>query len=146
VLGNGDVACGADAKRMFEQTGVDGIMVARGAQGNPWIFQELLEVEQTWMQETLLSSGSCAAQDNEIACNIAKAQTVFHISTEQRRSMMLRHAILLIETKGEYIGIREMRKHFAWYTKGIKGAGHLRDEANHVENLAEFQALLTKLD
>ena len=117
VIGNGDVTSGEDARRMRETTGCDGVMIGRGAQGNPWIFAQLLEYEKT---------GAVPPRPD--------ASTI--------RETMLRHARLQMEYKGDYIGIREMRKHTAWYTKGLKGSSRLRDEINRVESYDELETLL----
>lgn len=117
VIGNGDVVSGESALKMRRETGCDGVMIGRGAQGNPWIFSELLEYEKT---------GSMPRRPD----------------VSEIRDMMLRHARLQIEFKGDYLGIREMRKHVAWYTKGLKGAARLRDEINRVESYGELEKLL----
>lgn len=117
VIGNGDVTDGEHAISMLTQTGCDGVMIGRGAQGNPWIFKELLEYEQT---------GSMPSRPTK----------------EEIRNTMLRHARLQIEFKGDYLGIREMRKHVAWYTKGMEGSAKLRDEINKVESYEELRELL----
>ena len=117
VIGNGDVTSGKRASAMMEQTGCDGVMIGRGAQGNPWIFRELLEYERT----------------GEISNRPSK---------EQIRKTMLRHARLQIALKGDYLGIREMRKHVAWYTKGLEGSARLRDDINKVESYEELEELL----
>ena len=117
VIGNGDVTSGQKALDMFEQTGCDGVMIARGAQGNPWIFSEMIEHERT---------GKIPSRP----------------TNEEIRKMMLRHAKLQLQYKGEYLGIREMRKHVAWYTKGLPGSAKLREEINRVESYAELEDLL----
>ena len=117
VIGNGDVTNGEKAIAMMEETGCNGVMIGRGAQGNPWIFSELLEYEKT-------------------------GQMPPRPSREMIRETMLRHTRLQIEFKGEYLGIREMRKHVAWYTKGLEGSAKLRDEINKVESYQELEALL----
>lgn len=117
VIGNGDVTSGEKALAMKEQTGCDGIMIGRGAEGNPWIFRELVEYDRT---------GVLTGRP----------------SKEQIKETMLRHARLQIEFKGDYLGIREMRKHVAWYTKGMKGSAKLRDEINKVESYEELKQLL----
>lgn len=117
VIGNGDVTSGKRAIAMMEQTGCDGVMIGRGAQGNPWIFRELLEYERT-------------------------GQIPKRPSKEQIRKTMLRHARLQIAFKGDYLGIREMRKHVAWYTKGLEGSARLRDDINKVESYEELEELL----
>lgn len=117
VIGNGDVTSGESAIRMREETGCDGVMIGRGAQGNPWIFAELLEYEKTGVMPP-------------------------RPTADMIRATMLRHAKLQMDYKGEYLGIREMRKHVAWYTKGLKGSAKLRDEINKVESYEELEALL----
>lgn len=117
VIGNGDVTSGESALKMMKETGCDGVMIGRGAQGNPWIFSELIEYEKTGV--------------------MPKRPDVSEI-----RDTMLRHARLQIDFKGDYLGIREMRKHVAWYTKGLKGAARLRDEINRVESYGELEMLL----
>lgn len=117
VIGNGDVVDGESALRLRKETGCDGVMIGRGAQGNPWIFSELQEYEKT---------GAMPGRPKP----------------EEIRNMMLRHAKLQMKYKGDYLGIREMRKHVAWYTKGLKGAAKLRDEINRVERYEELERLL----
>ncbi len=117
VIGNGDVVSGASALAMMEETGCDGVMIGRGAQGNPWIFSDLLEYERTG--KLRLRPGA-----------------------DEIREMMLRHARLQIRYKGEYLGIREMRKHVSWYTKGLPGSARLREAINQVESYEELEQLL----
>lgn len=120
VIGNGDVTSPQKAEELVRQTGCDGVMIARGAQGNPWIFSEMTAYEQT----------------GEIPAGPDK---------DEVRKMMLRHARLQLEYKGDYLGIREMRKHVAWYTKGIPKAARLREKINAVESYEELENLLTSL-
>ena len=117
VIGNGDVTSAEDAVRMQKLTGCDGVMVGRGAQGNPWIFRELVEYDRT---------GKIPSRP----------------SLEELKETMLRHARLQIEYKGDYLGIREMRKHVGWYTTGLKGAAALRAEINQVQSYEELEQLL----
>ena len=119
VIGNGDVTSGEMALQMRRETGCDGVMIGRGAQGNPWIFHELQEYERTGV-------------------------VPLRPTPEKIKETMLRHAKLQIEFKGDFIGIREMRKHVAWYTKGMKGSAKLRDAINQVESYEELEALLDK--
>ncbi len=117
VIGNGDVVSGESAIAMQRETGCDGVMIGRGAQGNPWIFSELLEYEKT---------GKMPERP----------------SLEEIRKMILRHAQLQLEYKGEYLGIREMRKHVAWYTTGLPNSAKLRAEINAVETYEQLESLL----
>lgn len=117
VIGNGDVVSGESAIAIQKETGCDGVMIGRGAQGNSWIFSELLEYEQT---------GKMPQRP----------------SVEAIRKMMLRHAQLQMQYKGEYLGIREMRKHVSWYTSGLTNSAKLRDEINRVDNYEELEKLL----
>ena len=115
VIGNGDIDCYESAKHMLEYTGCDGVAIGRGAEGNPWIFEEL--------------NAKYAGLDYNKP------------SLEEVKEMIMRHARMLIDYKGEYIGIREMRKHAAWYTAGFKGASKLRgclNEASSIEGLEEI--------
>ncbi len=116
VIGNGDIFTGEDAIQMMKQTGCDGVMVGRGARGNPWIFKQIGEYIENGRTDLLPNA--------------------FEI-----KEMILRHAKMLIEAKGEHTGIREMRKHFAWYTAGMKYASGLRNEVNKVESYKELEQL-----
>ncbi|MDD2978949.1 MAG: tRNA dihydrouridine synthase DusB [Hespellia sp.] len=120
VIGNGDVTDGERAIAMREQTGCDGIMIARGAKGNPWIFSELLAYERT-------------------------GEIPIRPSVQKIKETMLRHARLMIEYKGDYTGIREMRAHIAWYTKGMRGSTKLRSALNQVESYEELEECLSRL-
>ena len=117
VIGNGDVVSGESAIAMMRQTGCDGVMIGRGAQGNPWIFSELIEYEKT---------GKMPERPG----------------LEEIKNMILRHAKLQLEYKGEYLGIREMRKHVAWYTTGLPNSAKLRAEINAVETYEQLESLL----
>ena len=117
VIGNGDIFTPEDGKRMLEETGCDGLMVARGAKGNPWIFKRLTHY---------LDTGELLPPPTK----------------EEKKEMILRHARMQVELKGEYQGIREMRKHVAWYTAGCPGSSALRNDVNLVETLAELEELI----
>ena len=117
VIGNGDVVSGASAIAMQKETGCDGIMIGRGAQGNPWIFSELIAYDRT---------GEMPARP----------------TMEEIKEMIYRHARLQVKYKGEYLGIREMRKHVSWYTSGLPNSAKLRGEINAVESLVELEKLL----
>ena len=120
VIGNGDIKSGEDAVNMMKQTGCDGVMIGRAARGNPWIFRQVSEY---------MNNGTIIAPP----------------SVEEICQMIKRHAKGLCEIKGEFTGIREMRKHFAWYTAGIKHAAALRNEANQVTNLEQFDGLVDRI-
>ncbi|MDD6039530.1 MAG: tRNA dihydrouridine synthase DusB [bacterium] len=117
VIGNGDILTASDAVRMGEQTGCDGFMIARGAQGNPWIFKQILH-------------------------ELEIGETLEKPSVEEMMQMMLRHAKMQIAFKGDYVGIREMRKHAAWYTAGYHGASHVRRALSEVESYEQLEALM----
>ncbi len=119
VIGNGDVFTPEDAKRLIQETGCDGIMVARGARGNPWLFAQIKEYLKT-------------------------GRKTDKPPVREAVDMMLRHARLSIEYKGEYIGIREMRKHVAWYTTGYPLAARLRQHVNEIENYCGLEELLLR--
>ena len=120
VIGNGDILTGEDAIKMFETTGCDAVMIGRGSRGNPWIFKQISEY---------LKNGTLIPKpDVSEVCD-----------------MILRHANMLIEAKGEYIGIREMRKHFAWYTAGMKHSAALRNQVNLTESYEQLEVLVDKI-
>lgn len=117
VIGNGDVTGPESAKKMIEETGVDGIMIGRAARGNPWIFGQIRDYLKTGI--------------------LPEKPTL-----EEVQKMMLRHAAMQLEYKGEYTGIREMRKHVAWYTAGYPNSAKLRAKINEVESYEELVELL----
>ena len=117
VIGNGDVVDGPSAKRMMEETGCDAVMVGRAAQGDPWIFHRI---------RTYLETGEIEEK----------------ASFDRVCEMMLRHGRALIQEKGEYTGIREMRKHVAWYISGYRNASDLRRKVNYIESLDELRELI----
>lgn len=120
VIGNGDVTDGPSAKRMLEETGCDGIMVGRAAQGDPWIFREINHYLET---------------GKEMPRPTGREMT----------DMILEHARLQLEHKGEYIGIREMRKHVAWYTAGIPGSSAFRAKVMTMEHMDELIAAVEEI-
>ncbi len=119
VIGNGDVAVPEDAGRMLEETGCDAVMVGRGAQGNPWLFRNIIEY---------LRSGS-----------YPKA-----ILPRERLSMILRHYALMEEYKGDHTALLEMRKHVAWYLHGLPGAARIRTEIFKTQSIDEAKKLLSE--
>ena len=121
VIGNGDVDSPLKAEKMMKDTGCDAVMIGRAVRGNPWIFREMNHYFTTG---ELLEKPSAA----------------------EIREMILRHARWQIELKGEFTGIREMRKHVAWYTSGMRHSAGLRRESNTIENYESLERLLSKLE
>lgn len=117
VIGNGDVEAPEDAKRLMEETGCDAVMVARAALGNPWIFREIAHFLET-------------------------GETLAAPSIEERMDVTLRHMHLLVEHKGEDIGVKEMRKHAAWYIKGLPGSAEMRTVINQQITVAGMEQAL----
>ncbi|MGI5849388.1 MAG: tRNA dihydrouridine synthase DusB [Christensenellales bacterium] len=117
VVGNGDIFSAKDAVTMFENTGCDAIMVARGALGNPFLFREILYLMATGREP-------------------AKA------TSEEKAAALFRQAKLCIEAKGERIAMRQIRKHAAWYLKGMQNATKLREAAVRLETLKDLKKLL----
>ena len=120
VIGNGDVTSPEAARQLVEMTGCDGIMIGRGAQGNPWIFRQILHWMETGEEEP-------------------------KPDLEEVKAMILRHARMLVEYKGAYTGIREMRKHVAWYTAGYPNSAKLRARVNEIESLEALEHLIQGL-
>ena len=110
VIGNGDVNSPEAAKAMLEQTGCDGVMIGRAAQGNPWIFRDTVR---------FLETGSLPPPP----------------SVEEKKRMVLEHAALQLQYKGEYTAVREMRKHLAWYTAGMPHSARFRQLINSMETM-----------
>ena len=117
VIGNGDVDSPEKAEAMFRETGCDGVMIGRASRGNPWIFHQL---------NTYFESGK-----------VEKKPELSEV-----KDMILRHAGLLLEKKGAYTGMREMRKHVAWYTAGYPRSARLRQAINEIESLEGLKELL----
>ena len=120
VIGNGDVDSPEKAEALLKETGCDGVMIGRAVRGNPWIFRELNHYFQT-------------------------GEKLQRPSAEEIREMILRHARMQIEKKGEFTGIREMRKHVAWYTAGMRHSAALRRESNLIADYRELEVLLDHL-
>jgi tRNA-dihydrouridine synthase B len=120
VIGNGDADSPEKVRALMEETGCDGVMIGRAARGNPWIFSRTLHYLKTGV--------------------VPEAP-----SAEEVRAMILRHARMLLDCKGEYTGIREMRKHVAWYTAGFPHSSRLRGRVNEVKSLDELKTVLEEL-
>ena len=120
VIGNGDVDSPLKAEALLKQTGCDGVMIGRAVRGNPWIFREMNHYFQT-------------------------GELLPRPSSEEIREMILRHARAQIALKGEFTGIREMRKHVAWYTAGMRHSAGLRRASNTIGSYEALQELLMKL-
>lgn len=121
VIGNGDVDSPEKAEALIKETGCDGVMVGRATRGNPWIFRELNHYFET-------------------------GEKLARPSVEEVREMILRHARMQIDLKGEFTGIREMRKHVAWYTAGMRHSAALRRETNLVSSYEELEQLLGRME
>lgn len=119
VIGNGDIFSAQDAIKMIEETHVDAVMIGRGAQGNPWIFSQI---------DSLLRVGEVVLP-----------------TVEEKMLQAIEHIEMLCSLKGEYVGIREARKHAAWYIKGIEGAASARETINRCETLDEMKNVLISL-
>jgi tRNA-dihydrouridine synthase B len=119
VIGNGDVFSVEDAKNMVELTGCDGIMIARGAQGNPWIFKRVAHYLRT-------------------------GEIIPKPTIEEKVELIKKHLDLLIENKTEYVAVREIRKHIAWYFKGVKNSNKLRGESNYLNSKKEILDILNR--
>ena len=120
VIGNGDVDSPEKAEAMFRETGCDAVMIGRAVRGNPWIFREMNHY-------------------------FATGELLPGPSLEELKEEILRHARMQIEKKGEYTGIREMRKHIAWYTSGMPHSAAMRRKVNEVETWEELEELIRKL-
>lgn len=117
VIGNGDIFTGEAALSMKQETGCDGVMVARGAQGNPWLFRDIISLEET---------GTLPPPP----------------SIEEKIRTALRHMNMVIRQKGENVGVFEMRKHFSWYIKGLPGSGRMRKIINTLSTASEMEDVL----
>ena len=113
VIGNGDITSPLKAKRMMEETGCDGIMIGRGAEGNPWIFMQTVHYLET-------------------------GEELPPPTREEKRAVAIRHAQLMQQYKGEYIAVQEMRKHLAWYTAGMPNSSKFRGKINAMETMEEL--------
>lgn len=113
VIGNGDIFCAEDAVRLIEHTGCDAVMVGRGAQGNPFIFRQILEYMQT-------------------------GEVTYHPTTSEKVRVIGRHIAEMAEDKGEHIAVLEARKHVAWYIKGMRESAAMRQRVNTMTSLGEL--------
>lgn len=120
VIGNGDIKTCKDAKKMLEETNCDAVMIGRGAQGNPWLIRQIVH---------FLTTG----------------EKLEPPAMNEKLEMLARHLEMLINYKGEYIGIREMRKHAAWYIKGLPHAAEIRAAFNSASTKEEFNTIIKKL-
>ena len=120
VIGNGDVTDGTSAKELMEYTGCDAVSVGRGALGRPWVFS---------MINAYLNDGTVLPEP----------------TLEQRMSVMLSHIEKLCKYKGDYIGMREARKHSAWYIKGMRGAAALRNEIVTIKSIDDLHRITEKI-
>ncbi len=117
VIGNGDVTSPESAIALMEQTGCDGVMIGRAVRGNPWLFSEILYYMETGQHKP-------------------------RPTIEEVKAMILKHARMQVEVKGEYTALREMRKHVAWYTAGFPHSAKLRARTNEISTMEELCTLL----
>ncbi len=117
VIGNGDIFAPEDGKAMLEQTGCDGIMLGRGALGRPWLYRQMVDYLRTGNYD-------------------------LEPELEQRKAVILHHAQLICAEKGEYVAMKELRKHIAWYYKGLPHAARMRDQINTVTTMEDLVQLL----
>lgn len=118
VIGNGDIHCGEDAKRMLEETGCDAVMVGRGVLGDPWLIKDIV---------TYLECG----------------EHLEAVSLQEKFAMARLHAKRLMDLKGEHIGIREMRGHAAWYVKGLPKSHRLKDALTKIASYQDLEDILS---
>jgi len=116
VVGNGDIVCAQDALRMLEETRCDGVAVGRGAQGNPWIFEQIRDV--------------------------LAGKPIREPSPEEKLNVLMRHARMLAELKCEEIAVKEMRRHVVCYVRGMRDAAKVRTKVNAVASLEDLEALM----
>jgi tRNA-dihydrouridine synthase B len=119
VIGNGDVRCARDARRMLDETGCDGVMIGRASQGNPWIFREAKHYLETGVVPPLPSPAD-------------------------REAVMVRHLDEVARLLGEGFGVREMRKHLCWYTKGLPEGAEFRERVNHLVSVEDVKREITE--
>lgn len=119
VIGNGDIKREEDAKKMFEYTGVDGVMIGRGSMGNPWIFQRIIHYLQT-------------------------GEKLPEVTLNQKLDVILKHIDMMTKQKPEIYAIREMRKHLIWYVKNLPDSSKIREKINTIENKQEIIHCLTE--
>ena len=120
VIGNGDIRSARDAAKLFAETGCDAVMIGRAAQGNPWLFKQVTHY-------------------------LATGEDLPLPTFDERVDILHRHLAMAIAYSGEYIGIREMRRHAAWYTKGLRHAAELRLRFNTAENRQDFFSVFAAL-
>ena len=116
VIGNGDVKTKEDALKMFQETGVDGIMIGRASMGNPWLFEEII--------------------------SYLKGEEIRNITKEEKLEIILKHIELEVEEKGEIVGIKELRKHMSAYIKNMPDATTIRQKINTIDTKEELETCL----
>lgn len=120
IIGNGDVKTPEDAKRMMTETGADGVMIGRAALGNPWMLYRTIHYLET-------------------------GENIAEPTPQEKMDVAILHMDRLVDLKGEYVAVREMRKHAAWYMKGLRGAAPFRDRINQIEERNEMAAVMREL-
>ena len=158
VIGNGDIRNGDDALSMMRETGCDGVMIGRAARGNPWLFADVYRtLRQAWCTETDRETPGTfrRAQCTEInrgtslcdgeGCAEPVEAHYLKPSVSEKCDMLLRHLQGLVDFKGEYTAVREMRKHFGWYMAGERNASALRREVNAASTSEELERIVERL-
>lgn len=120
VIGNGDIACGEDAEKMYKETGCDLVMIGRGSYGRPWVFRDVRHYLET-------------------------GEALPEVSLEEKITCMKKHCELLCKYKGEKQGMKEARKNVAWYIKGLKGSARLRGECGNLSQLSDLDTMIEKI-
>lgn len=120
VIGNGDIACGEDAEKMYKETGCDLVMIGRGSYGRPWVFRDVRHYLET-------------------------GEVLPEVSLEEKITCMKKHCELLCKYKGEKQGMKEARKNVAWYIKGLKGSARLRGECGNLSQLSDLDTMIEKI-
>lgn len=149
VIGNGDIRCGADALRMMEETGCDGVMIARGALGNPWIFAEAVALwERSGAAGAVSDTGDAEfTSKSSLTESTLKSSPTELISpnADERIDMLIRHIREVCLDKGESIGVKEMRKFVGYYTKGMHGATAVRRRVNSINDAETMISVIREL-
>ncbi len=146
VFGNGDVTDTVSALTMIEHTGCDGIMIGRAVKGNPFLFRNILQESKRLLtgDGSDINTGEESRQDISESVNAEKVPAAHNmkVTPQELKETILRHARLMVEHKGEYIAIRQMRSHLCWYTQGLPHSASIRRKACEIETLGQLEDLV----